>query len=427
MKKISLLFSLCTLGWLIPAQAALPPLDVKPNLTTKIERTPVKPTAFEALVDLVIGQGIITTATQQSFLTNTTQTTLKAGELLTLPKNARGRLKFSNGSFLLLGEETQLKFNIQKDKISLQLYSGKIIAYNVTGFGKNIVLEILVKEGKMTMQAGKVGIELDTNQQVKEIAMFSENGFWTDNTNKTLPLPTNAVLRQSASNQFQVSFLNDTQENQWIQNISPEPNLVIEAIKRFSQGQLKEAYSLFSAIQQAFPYNPLAMYYLGLISLEEKRYGETIRQWQNYSKIDPAGAQEKDIPSRLTLLLNQQLQDEIKLALATEAKLGDVKPEPNSVAVQAMTLRGDAKYQIISKGLTAMIITDLTKIPGLKVLERQKLQKLLDEIKLSQSGLVDEKTLIRSGKLMRAEKFVFGDFEIKAQQITPTSPTPKAP
>lgn len=411
----------------MPAQAALPPLDLQPNLTIKTERAPAKPAAFDAVVDLTIGQGVITDLTQKSFLTHPTQTVLKTGELLTLPKNSRGRLKFSNGSFLLLGEETQLKFNIQKDKINIQLYSGKIIAYNVTGFGKNITMELFVNEGKIAIQTGKIGIELDPNHQLKEIAMLSENGFWTDNANKTIPLPSGSVLRQSASHQFQVGFLNTEHENQWVQNISPEPLLVLQAIQRFSEGKMKEAYALFGRIQQAFPYNPLAMYYLGLIALEEKRYGETIRQWQNYTKIDPKGAQEKEIPSRLTLLLNQQLQDEIQLALATEAKLGEIKPEPNSVAVQAMTLRGDAKYQIISKGLTAMIITDLTKVPGLKVLERQKLQKLLDEIKLSQSGLVDQKTLVRSGKLMRAEKFVFGDFEIKPEQLAPAGTPPKAP
>ena len=75
--------------------------------------------------------------------------------------------------------------------------------------------------------------------------------------------------------------------------------------------------------------------------------------------------------------------------------------------------QGDPKYQVLSKGITAMIITDLASIPGLKVLERSRIQKLIDEIKLSQSGLVDEEGIaVRAGKIMKAEKMVMGNYAI---------------
>ena len=103
------------------AQAAVPPLTIQPNFSAQNERLLTKPAALEGIIDLTINQGVITTPTQESFLTNKTQTVLKQGELFTLPQGGRGRLKFSNGSFILLGEKTQLQFVIKNNKIEINL------------------------------------------------------------------------------------------------------------------------------------------------------------------------------------------------------------------------------------------------------------------------------------------------------------------
>jgi hypothetical protein len=58
-------------------------------------------------------------------------------------------------------------------------------------------------------------------------------------------------------------------------------------------------------------------------------------------------------------------------------------------------------------------IADLSKVPGLKVLEREKVQLLVNEAKLGDSGLADTASAVRSGRLMRAEKVVVGNFEVK--------------
>lgn len=60
-----------------------------------------------------------------------------------------------------------------------------------------------------------------------------------------------------------------------------------------------------------------------------------------------------------------------------------------------------------------MIIADLSKVPGLKVLEREKVQLLIDEMKIGDAGLADPKEAVRSGRLMRAEKVVVGTFEVQ--------------
>ena len=56
-----------------------------------------------------------------------------------------------------------------------------------------------------------------------------------------------------------------------------------------------------------------------------------------------------------------------------------------------------------------MLITDLSKIKEIKVLERVKMQALVEELGLGISGLVEAKTFPRVGRLLGAQHLVGGD------------------
>jgi len=69
------------------------------------------------------------------------------------------------------------------------------------------------------------------------------------------------------------------------------------------------------------------------------------------------------------------------------------------------------KYQPLSNGLSAMLITDINQgQKALKVIERNKISAILKEIALSQTGSVDESTAIRAGKILGAQSIAFGSF-----------------
>jgi TolB-like protein len=71
------------------------------------------------------------------------------------------------------------------------------------------------------------------------------------------------------------------------------------------------------------------------------------------------------------------------------------------------------KYEPLSKGLSAMLITDLSQAgTSLKLIERGKIQSLLKEIALSQSGIVDDSAAIRAGKILGAQNIAFGSFVV---------------
>lgn len=68
------------------------------------------------------------------------------------------------------------------------------------------------------------------------------------------------------------------------------------------------------------------------------------------------------------------------------------------------------EYQPLSQGLAEIMITELNQIQSIQVVERQKIKSVLDEIKLSQSGLISEQSSIQAGKLLGAHQLVFGSY-----------------
>jgi len=75
----------------------------------------------------------------------------------------------------------------------------------------------------------------------------------------------------------------------------------------------------------------------------------------------------------------------------------------------SITRRED--YEGLSKGLPSIMINNLTGGTDLQVIERERIEWLLKELKLQkQSGKVDQSTAVRTGELLGANAVVFGSF-----------------
>jgi len=71
---------------------------------------------------------------------------------------------------------------------------------------------------------------------------------------------------------------------------------------------------------------------------------------------------------------------------------------------------GDKAYDPLAKGLADMMITDLSAAPGLVVVEREKLEAVLNELKLQRTKFFDPKTAQKIGKGIGASYAVTGAF-----------------
>lgn len=184
-------------------------------------------------------------------------------------------------------------------------------------------------------------------------------------------------------------------------------------IEAFGAGDDAAATRALQQVREQSPGETLVPYYLGLIALRREDSATALSLLQQYAREDPEGAASREVPKMLTLLSSAQLQQEVATAVAREREVVGSPPEPGTIAVQAFVNRGDEAYRAMAKGLAAMVIADLSKVPGLKVLEREKVQLLVNEARLGDSGLADTASAVRSGRLMRAERVVVGNLEVQ--------------
>lgn len=73
-------------------------------------------------------------------------------------------------------------------------------------------------------------------------------------------------------------------------------------------------------------------------------------------------------------------------------------------------------YEPLSKGITDMLITELSESPAIQVVERNRLQKVLEEQDLTTAGRVDKETAVRIGKILGARHLLLGGFVIDPRQ-----------
>ena len=98
-----------------------------------------------------------------------------------------------------------------------------------------------------------------------------------------------------------------------------------------------------------------------------------------------------------------------KKVLAEEKTL-QVLPDRNTLGILYFQNKTEQPgLDPLQKGLALMLTTDLSNVKSLQILERIKLQALVEEMGLGVSGLVDPDTAPRVGKLLGAQWIVGGD------------------
>jgi len=144
-----------------------------------------------------------------------------------------------------------------------------------------------------------------------------------------------------------------------------------------------------------------------------------IGHWQRYVEQAPA-VQPRALQLRghLTLLRREAARRFVQQATAAEAAAGPVRSDR----------RGDRRHVAVlpfvnepptgaapppptagfHRAVVAMIAVDLARVPGLVVLEREKTELLVQELRLAGTALVDPATATRPGRLLRAGTVVGG-------------------
>jgi len=188
-----------------------------------------------------------------------------------------------------------------------------------------------------------------------------------------------------------------------------------------------DAKSAIAELEQAIALAPrqgsMSCLYLGLAQLKLDNQSAALRAWRSYDdKTKPLVKAEVD--RLITLVEIEESKKLARQALAQEATLSAAATKPNSYAVFNFGVQGaDESLRAVQKALTAMTISDLAQIKGISVIERSRLQALIDEMKLGQSGAVDQASAPKAGRLLGAENLIVGNLSDPAGKIGVASTT----
>lgn len=76
------------------------------------------------------------------------------------------------------------------------------------------------------------------------------------------------------------------------------------------------------------------------------------------------------------------------------------------------------RFEPLRMGIASMLINYLNGATGLKVVERERLNWLLEEIKLNQSDLINPSARVRPGHLLGATTMLTGGFMVQGRNVT---------
>ena len=157
------------------------------------------------------------------------------------------------------------------------------------------------------------------------------------------------------------------------------------------------------------PRNGVAAIYLGMTTEALGDFPAARTAYQHYVDIARSGELRETARRRLALVGRNEMEFQARQALAQEASFSQQAPEANTVAVMPFGYTGtNPQIQPLSRGFAQLVVTDLAKSRQIRVLERERMQAMVNEMRLSDSGRADPQTALRSGRMLRASRVVQG-------------------
>lgn len=183
-------------------------------------------------------------------------------------------------------------------------------------------------------------------------------------------------------------------------------------LKRYSDAQkvLTEAHSLS-------PKDGVAALYLGMSDEELGDLTGAKAAYTSYLSVGRTAKARADVKQRLAAVAQKELGERAKALVAQEQQLSSQVGPTSTIAVMPFdVVSTDTSLRPLGRGLADLMITDLRKKRELTVLERDRIQALLDEIQRGQTNRVDQATAARSGRMLQAGRIVQGAVNVQGGQ-----------
>jgi len=160
---------------------------------------------------------------------------------------------------------------------------------------------------------------------------------------------------------------------------------------------------------QAIAPHPRTSLYIGLVYEKQNDYAGAIDAYRAALSLRPSTRLGHLIRSHLDLLVAKKMQQDVSSALANESKIEvDTIPGNTVAVVDFDNSHLPPDLAPIAKGLAEFTAMDLAKVKTLRLVERQKIDMILGELKLGSSQYADPATSPRMGRLLGSRRIVTG-------------------
>lgn len=180
-------------------------------------------------------------------------------------------------------------------------------------------------------------------------------------------------------------------------------------IAYYKANRYSEARAALETAAKIDPRDGTTSLYLGLADEALGDLSAAKAAYSSYIQFGRTSRVRSQLQSRLAALTRKELTADAKTAVKQEASLSGQPGNPRTVAVLPLRFSGaDTTLRVLERGFADLLTTDLARSSQLTLVERSRMQALLDEIKLQQTGATDAATNVRAGKLVRAGRVVLG-------------------
>jgi len=192
---------------------------------------------------------------------------------------------------------------------------------------------------------------------------------------------------------------------------SPEDARAIGSIgvAYFKKGDLQKAAQYLERAKSVDPLYGTPYLYLGMVYEKQDDAQKAISEYNAYYRKFRVTPMARRLKARMGVLMRKQITREIQAAIKLEESLPVTDIPENTIAVSYFSnLSGDKELGIFQKGLAEMLILDLSLVESLRVLERTRVNVIMNELGLAISDFADPSQMPRVGKVLGARRIING-------------------
>ncbi|HUI11626.1 MAG TPA: hypothetical protein VL221_14930 [Bacteroidota bacterium] len=181
----------------------------------------------------------------------------------------------------------------------------------------------------------------------------------------------------------------------------------------FETHQYPQARDYLKKASMANEHDGKTLFYLGMTREYDNDLKGALGAYINYTDIASSSPYHKLMEARYYVVTRELIADQFRELAASEDSLGRQNTPSNAVAVFPLVYQGtDQKFSALGMGLSEMMTIDLGHVKKLRLVERLRVEELMNELRFSASSAVDPSTAPRLGKFLAAGEIVGGSYNV---------------